>query len=175
MPTEKRDEERVTGLSSSSEVCCQLVRMTSSSPHLLELSSYFHDIRFLLTGHYYPNFSKSDRRDRNVGIGGSKEFMDTSLSSKCYTFMEQPGDKAQGLTLSPEKIVLLFAVKESSRAGPWHWRSLLPGVLSGLPKEQLQFTPRSASTPCLLHSSEPHKSSESGGGDALRRGGTRSR
>lgn len=50
-----------------------------------------------------------------------------------------------------------------------------PGVLSGLPKEQLQFTPRSASTPCLLHSSEPHKSSESGGGDALRRGGTRSR
>ncbi|KAI4567410.1 hypothetical protein MJT46_008623 [Ovis ammon polii x Ovis aries] len=53
----KRDEERVTGLSSSSEVCCQLVRMTSSSPHLLELSSYFHDIRFLLTGQEPKAFS----------------------------------------------------------------------------------------------------------------------
>ena len=49
--------------------------------------------------------------------------------------------------------------------------SLPPGVLPGLPKEQLQFTPRSASTPCLLHSPEQHKSRESGGGDALRRGG----
>ena len=39
-----------------------------------------------------------------------QEFMDTSLSSKCSTFMEQPGDKAQGLTLSPEKILPLFAV-----------------------------------------------------------------
>ncbi|DAA26146.1 TPA: hypothetical protein BOS_9788 [Bos taurus] len=53
--------------------------------------------------------------------------------------------------------------------------SLPPGVLPGLPKEQPQFTPRSASTPCLLHSAEQHKSRESGGGDALRRGGSRSR
>lgn len=30
---------------------------------------------------------RAPRRDRNVGIGGKQEFMDTSLSSKCYTFM----------------------------------------------------------------------------------------
>ena len=43
------------------------------------------------------------------GNWGKQEFLDTSWSSKCSTFMDQPGGKAQGLTLSPEKILVLFA------------------------------------------------------------------
>lgn len=38
--------------------------------------------------------------------------------------------------------------------------SLLPGVLPGLPKERLQFTPRSASTPCLFPAAEPELHAE---------------